>query len=73
MTRREKLAHLLTARIIVGKHGGGIQSEKMSGGSTKWPGAGRGTDELKVIRGRISWKVTICKTREQGTSFSNYS
>ena len=69
MIRREKLKHLVTSRMIKGKHTARKSSEKlkMMDGLTKLLKMGRVTDALKAKRDRGAWKVVIAYAKEHGT------
>ena len=65
--RGEKLEHLVTTEMVVGKRSRGKQGGKMLDGLTKWLKVGRVTDALKATRDREAWKVMVAHTKEHGT------
>ena len=65
--RREKLEHLVTTEVIVGKRSRVKQRDKISDGLIKWLKVGRVTEALKATKGRDSWKVMIAYAKEHGT------
>ena len=56
--RREKLEHLVTSGMIVGK-----QRQKLLNGLTKWLKVGQGTEALKATRDRDAWKVMTAHSK----------
>ena len=65
--RREKLEHLLTTGMMVGKRSRGKLREKMTDGLVKWLGAGKVVEILKTTRDRGIWKDMIANAIKHGT------
>ena len=65
--RTEKLEHLMTIGMIVGKHSRGKQPEKMLDRLTKWLKVGQVTEVLKAMRDRNTWKFVITYAKEYST------
>ena len=65
--RKDKLDHVVTIRMIEGKHSTRKQRENMLDGLTKWLKVGRVTDALKAMRDRDARKVMMTYAKERGT------
>ena len=48
VTRRKKLEHFMTSRMIEGKRSKGKQGEQMLDGVTKWLNVGLKSDEMEM-------------------------
>ena len=65
MTKREKLARLVTTGMIEGKGRRGEQREKLLNGPTKWLKIIMESDRnTKMTRDRDTWKVMIAWAKE---------
>ena len=67
--RREKLEHLITTGMMIGKRSRGKQREKMTDGLVKWLGAGKVVEILKATRDRGIWKDMIANAIKHGTGW----